>query len=109
VLDPGARRTELDQPRLHRRPHPPSRPTSNGGRCIRRLLASVSRYAPRSPRECRKSGNKVLPGTVVAEAEAALDPPDPPGVQPPGASGHGWRGGGAIPSQSMTSVASGPP
>jgi hypothetical protein len=65
-------------------------------------------YPPWSPRECRESGDKMLPGAVVAEGDAVLDPPDPPGVQPPGASGHGSRGRSAAASQAVTYVATGP-
>ena len=43
--------------------------TSKG--CIRRLPTSIPHHAPpRSPCECRESGDKVLPGAVVAEEDA---------------------------------------
>jgi integrase/recombinase XerD len=56
--------------------------TCRRGRCIRRLLACLPHYHPpiASP-VCRALGDTVLPGAVVAEEKAALDPPDPPGTR----------------------------
>jgi hypothetical protein len=48
----------------------------NGGRCIRRLLASIPHFRPPVPsRVCRESGDKALPDAVVAGADVTLDPP----------------------------------
>jgi hypothetical protein len=81
----------------------------NGGPCILRLLASIPHYRlPVTSRVCREPGDNILPDAVVPEADATRDPPDPLGVQAQGASGHGWRGGGATASQPVTYIAAGP-
>jgi len=70
-------------------------------------------YLPLSPRRspcgCHESGDKVLPGAVVAEEDAALDPPDPPGVQPPGSAWTRLPGRDVAASQHVTYLDTSPP